>query len=357
MNNQYAVSAVGMASPLGDYKSSTATARTGLSRFTPLEMVVPVEDDEYPVNVSGSKCTYLAGFEGFARLAVLLNIAFDDMLNSSDIKLNSDTVVLIVMPKLSERPLLDDQRMIYLQNPQELLRERLLKMKKSLKECRIEFIEESHSGVFLAVKEAVNILNKSGGKRCVVAAADSLIDLSAQEWLFSTGQLHIPDTNNGSIPGEAAVCFTVESLRSAQEVLAIIGSVSVSDVTEPTVEDIETGKLLSKVMIETISEYPDSAVCEQIINDNNGELIRAKEFGNALVPVVMHDRRLSDVPFDTFASSFGDVGAAAGGVMISNILFLFSTDEFLPENALLCCSSYEGLRTTLSLFSPNTAGL
>lgn len=228
-------------------------------------------------------------------------------------------------------------------------------------EIIIRFVSCSgHAGVAQALAEAIEDLRTNRVTTAIVAGIDTLLAEDTLAWLNNTGRLRTPNLSSGLEPGEAAAFLVIENsdrgTAKHQPVNAIVEDVRL---------ETESGTLLSGEqprgygLERTLRTVMDSAKWEEfsppwVVTDQNGELHRALDWGNAMVRL-----RACSVGFAAPllwypAMSFGDTGAASGGVAVCMVACAFERD-YAPSRCAFVLSSSDGPgRAAIVLRSPTT---
>lgn len=356
------ITAIGMISALGRSVQACAAHRAGLIRMRPLSMAVSVEDEEYPEEIVGCVCEEAAPFEAFGRLAYLAKMAIEDLFdNYPPQRLAARRVGLfIAIPDDEERPLLNEYTLGFGSGATELFLANFSRLVSDVGTLQVKLVmQDSHAGALHCLKRAKAALERGEVDLCLVGAVDSYIDGAAQEWLYGSRQLKLPGGHDGLIPGEGAAFVVVERdsdvLHRGEQILARLGAVSI-DHEERSYSDpdfVPAGTALYDVIVQTLSE--DSIRLDEstfIVNDLNGQAIRAHEWGNVLIrlqPMVKQDQELV---VWTPASSFGDVGATTGLFSLCLVIRAFLRGYSPTSQAVVCASSYSGTRGALAVTRP-----
>jgi 3-oxoacyl-[acyl-carrier-protein] synthase-1 len=354
------ITGIGMMSSLGDGVTACAAARAGITRPAELSMAVASRDDENPQPVTGHPCPAVEGFEGIARLVYLARLALDELEEGSPLLREAARPIplLLELPHGDERPVLEAQleQQGGGQRWQDVFRERLkgLSAKSSwLSEVRIA--HRGHAGVIWALNEARGLLAEGKSESCIVGGADSYLDALTLEWLAANDMLKQPNRSVGLHPGEGAAVFLVEradvARRRGCSPLARIGPISLRQeayrLSTPGVG--LQGGALCDAMCEAYASAPLPKEIKVVINDLNGQDVRAREWGTALVRGVARIPALGALRSLIPAASFGDVGAATGAFAVCMATRAFARGYAMGSAMLLCNASEQGERGALVL--------
>lgn len=355
MSEDIVITGIGMMSSLGGSVSACASARAGITRPSPLDVVVCSPDTLYPEKVSGHPCVFAQGFQGYARLAYLLGLAYEDLRSTSGIHgLNErNTAFFLNMPSSDERPLLRNQLgggMV--SDPETSSAAMMIASCRSFKAADVlpdetTVLEGGHAGMIHLLEEAERCLRSREKKWCLIGGVDSYIDTETQDWLAATNRLKTPNIPNGLMPGEGAAILLMELRETALERHAVIQAVlgphasAMAGYSFDNPDPYPSGKVLSDSIVDVLNKNENKAgQVNTIITDLNGIDVRAKEWGYAIPSCASVFPAFLDMGMETPAESFGDVGAASAGFfMCSAVRALIG--GYSQGNELLICSSSE----------------
>lgn len=355
---------LGMASCLGNAITACAAARAGIIRAAPLELVVGTPDQETPQSVTGHPCPWVEGFTGVGRLLALLSLALEDLLAQALLPKGLVSLLLDV-PPLGERPGLQEQLLEWFDDENEAdfaqyLRQGLSRLTTtSGREWDVRILQGGHAGVGGALQMAQELLSSGQREFCIVGGVDSYMDLSTLEWLYGIQRLKHANRSVGLMPGEGAGVLLVEREGSARKrgarVLAKVGSLSLRDEEYWLSDEGQTphGRALTAVIRDVIHANPRwDADINLIIHDLNGQEVRAREWGFALVQLASEFKVLAQAQQWSPALSFGDVGSASGAFALCMAVRAFARGYSRGPDILLCNSSEQGLRSAVLLKTP-----
>jgi len=194
----------------------------------------------------------------------------------------------------------------------------------------IGLAQRGHAGGLLALKSATSVLESGKASACVVAGADSSINLETLEWLEETDQLHGAGAKNnawGFVPGEGAGAVLLMRHDVAQaasvKILARVLSVGV-DVEKCLIrtDSVCLGLGLTGAFRDAFAPLVDGQLVSDTYCDMNGEPYRADEYGFAVTRTREHFTSPSE--FVAPADCWGDTGAASAplAVSLATIAFL-----------------------------------
>jgi 3-oxoacyl-[acyl-carrier-protein] synthase-1 len=184
-----------------------------------------------------------------------------------------------------------------------------------------------HAGGLFAVRSALELMARDPNVACVVAGADSYIDLETLEWIEDTERLHgAGERNNawGFIPGEGAGAVLLMSSEATQSAgLHRLGAVHGIGVARETQLNgtgaVCTGEGLTAAIRGATAGFTADRRLSDVYCDMNGEPYRADEYGFAVSRLREHFVSASE--FHAPADCWGDVGAASAllGIVLACI--------------------------------------
>ncbi len=232
------VTGMGLVSSLGhDVLNSCAAARAGLSRATELSYF-PIKSPQtgQVIHVRGHQIsTGTFGFEGWARILVLLKLALEDLLDRCPLKeLDPGRIGLyLALPDFQRG--LRGWELIADENTRENRKKRADASPAPAttagfqRICRMLTVRHGlgiptsnwfyhvsgHCGTATATMHAVNDLKARKIDHALVGAADSLIEEPTLQWLANTDRLKMEGVATGLQPGEAGGFVVLERREAA----------------------------------------------------------------------------------------------------------------------------------------------
>jgi 3-oxoacyl-[acyl-carrier-protein] synthase I len=350
------ITAQGMVSSLGlDAATSCAAARAGLRRAQQLDCLHFASLDGRSVEPAvGHTVPFVThGFEGAARLAQLAGAALRDLTNRWAIPIEARVGFYVSMPScrrhLTAAELVPDPaaKKVFLEEVEDLSprlsdetwSEHIMSLtmrQTGLTRGSLRFVTYAgHTGFAEALAAAVKDLQLNEVALALVGGIDSLTDERSLKWLRLTGRLKGEANPTGLEPGEGAVFFAVErqqAVRRNAAPLSRIEMIVTADEDRPRILGQQpTGRALGAC----ISSVSDTAANLHLVSDHNGEASRATELGNALVRLTNPNMRMPVVLLP--AASFGDTGAASGGVATCLVQSAFLR-SYAPTDAAVVTS-------------------
>jgi 3-oxoacyl-[acyl-carrier-protein] synthase-1 len=331
------VTALGMVSSLGlDAATSCAAARAGIRRAQPLDYLRFASLDGRSVESAvGHPVPIIThGFEGAARLAQLAAGALRDLTNGWAIPIGARVGFYISMPScrrhLTGAELVPDPdaKEVFLEEIEDLsstlddeswtehVMSVALRQTGFARDLRLRFVTYAgHTGFAEALAVAVEHLHRNEIDLALVGAIDSLTDERTLKWLRLTGRLKGEANPTGLEPGECAVFVAAErreqAARRRASPISRIGTIVTAEEERPHILGQQpTGNALSTCISSAIDVVPNL----WLVTDQNGEANRATELGNVLAKISNTKGQL--LPALLPAASFGDTGAASGGVAV-----------------------------------------
>lgn len=343
------VTAVGMASSLGDAVTACAAFRAGLSRATeiPSHEVLDLLGHEMTPVVGHPAWTLTDGFEAAGRWSILLAAALLDLRTQAGFPEPSaqrfwgKTAIVLVTP------VLDDARFYYAPDcrPDSVWGLCVLpamgETRAQVDEARSHLVSCGAAGVAQAVSVGAQWLETGGVDRVIVLAVDSLLDSMSLSSLSEHRRLKCDDNPVGLAPGEAACALLLE--RPGQpKPLAIIAHVAF-DPDGPNFREpgARCNPALNGVLRKTLrARGSKEAFRGDLIADLNGEEWRAAACGAAVASVPASI--LGDYQLLTAAASFGDTGAASAAIGMTSAVRSFVRGYSRSSESLVLALSDSG---------------
>jgi 3-oxoacyl-[acyl-carrier-protein] synthase-1 len=209
----------------------------------------------------------------------------------------------------------------------------------------------------VALRTARDGLRAGQARACVVAGADSYLDLDTLEWLEDTDQVHGAGRSNnawGFIPGEGAGAVLLVREEVAQQarmkvVGRLLGVGAAVEGARIRTDTVCVGRGLSDAFLGALSVLPNGERVSDVYCDMNGEPYRAAEFGLAILRV--RKRFVSPSDFVAPADCWGDVGAASGPLGVVLACIAMAKGYARGSSALVWASSESGERGAATLVS------
>ncbi|XXY51487.1 hypothetical protein WME91_10125 [Sorangium sp. So ce269] len=327
---QIVVTGMGMVSSLGlDVVTACAAARAGLVLTEELDYYgVRSPDDGKVSGLLACPVRDLSrGFEGAARLQRLLEGALLDLLRQAPDLAGaaSHAGVYLALPDPrraapgEEAPVAEHgaERADSTSRAALLVRNaaRLARWPADL-ELR-EASSAGHSGVAHVIARAISDLAEGRVRVALVAGVDSLLEEETLAWLEHARRLKVPGLPVGLRPGEAAAVVALEtehaaSARGARKLAVVREARFAEDERTLLSRANPTGAVLADLILGLDRDGSPA----WLVTDLNGESYRAMEWGNVVIRVRARRRGFSPRAVWHPAASFGDTGAASGGVAL-----------------------------------------
>lgn len=351
-----------MVSSLGhDARHACAAARAGLSRRTESDYVVLAGDDGQPGGLNAHCVPELTtGFEGLPRLVQLATGAVRDLASRKSDLTSTDDSLAVYLSVCDLRRQYSDLELVADEAIRKSMQEAAESDEGGIEDETIlrrfghaiaagaglrqpppiRFVGKAgHTGFAEASAAAMTDLVGGAVKHALVLAVDSLVEESTISWLDATGRLTTPSFAVGLEPGEAAVGVLLEdaSAVGSQPVTRLDRVKLGEESGERATGELPSGKVLAELLLEAASDPVSSP---WIIIDHNGEYARAMEWGGTL-----NHLRKRGLPIETStasmpAISFGDTGAASGGVALCFALNAFERGYHHSSEALIASCSF-----------------
>lgn len=213
-------------------------------------------------------------------------------------------------------------------------------------------------GVIEMCERATSALRGREITAAVVGGVDSLLDDETLQWLEATGRLKTPALAAGLAPGEAAAFFVLERAATARargaHLLAVVESLAFAVEADNLLSArMSRGAALAEVLTAAApaARWKDSADV-WLVTDQNGEVHRAHEWGSALSRLVARDTIFRSPRLWYPAVSFGDTGAAFGGVAMSLAIRAFARGYAPFPLSTITCSAESSMRAAAVIADP-----
>lgn len=352
------VTGIGMCSSLGNAVTACAAARAGLSMCRDLADVLITCRDGADAAVAGHAVDGAAGFRGRARLVCLGMAAFEDLLESNDLRSqNHEKTGVYLCLRAPERGPAPDGGA---PPASRLDGHRLCAQLAALASLPVpqsnwHHVEDGHAGFARAVIDASARLRAGSWHRCIVGGVDSLLDIDVLESLIRSGRVKTPDRPDGLQPGEAGALLLLERLDSARRrganVMAYLEGASMSSEDNHSQSDRPCrGAGLTEAIARVLGASPSHGRGDLwLVSDHNGEHARASEIGHTLVRASQDFPALGASRPWCPATSFGDTGAASAAVAACLVTRAFARGYAPAATALILSSSDREARGALLL--------
>lgn len=228
-----------------------------------------------------------------------------------------------------------------------------------LRAIRVSFEHSSHAGGVMALARAVDELGAGEADVCVVGGIDSLLETRFLEQEIAGERIKLDTTADGLIPGEGACFLVLERFAEASRRGARIrgGVAAIASALEPIAYDGGQplrASGLSEAMLDILEDRdPHAPAIADVFVDLNGERGRFQEWALA------EGRVLHRLPYGWRlhhpASSVGDIGAAAGPLLVGLAAETLDRRRARGEAALVCATSARGERACALITGPTLA--
>lgn len=211
-----------------------------------------------------------------------------------------------------------------------------------------------HTAGLIALERAHQRLAAGREALCLVLAVDSYLDIDTLEWMESGRLLHAPGTHSAFIPGEAASACLLATEAARRELglpsWALVRAAAVRREDRcPEPDAARAGAALGEALRSVLTAAPPAAR-QDIYCDLNGQRHRAEEYAFAALRVrdLLHEPGRFSAP----ATSWGDVGAATGVLLITLAAVRAARGRARSEDALVWCASDATERAAVLLHTP-----
>lgn len=200
---------------------------------------------------------------------------------------------------------------------------------------------EGRTAVLSALADARQLLASGTAKRCIVAGVDSLLHSYCRGWLYRHQRLKLQENPDGLLPGEAAAALEVtlaEESHAEPDPQVLIAGLGFGDEKstvlsgEPNLAD----GLVQAVKTALAEAKMDLGDLDLRISDVNGEQYYFKETVNTMIRILRVHKEA--FPIWHYADSIGDVGAAAGAMLLGMAAVAFRKG-YAPGPKAICQTS------------------
>jgi len=367
-----AVTGLGLASSLGlSVSGACAAARAGITRPRPLAFKAIDPDTKDQEQVAGHPIgNATEGFEGTGRLLRILQLAAADLragLGKAQLPLDQCGLV-VALPEANRAtlPPLDEKG-----QPEEyentlpgalrpaLSRDVLLERLRgylglAIPASNLIVMESGHAALGALLAEAQPRLASGEWKACLILAAESWLDPPSLQWLDDHGRLKCSANPVGYQPGEAGFAALLEPLAAPHRrpQALITGSATAHDPAHQRSGEPPLGRGLAQALHLLGQSLPEGITTPWVINDLNGEVRRAMDWGQALVRAVDDHDSLRGVQIQFPAANFGDTGVASGGLGLCLAARAFARKYAPSDQAVIVSSADDGLRSAVCVAAP-----
>ncbi|WNG53922.1 hypothetical protein F0U59_03290 [Archangium gephyra] len=378
------ITGLGMVTPIGlDVVSSCAAARAGLSRRSELPIEEANVDTLETVPLRGHVVQGVTnGFDGFARLLRLGDLALGDLLENSRLggEHLSKTGLVLNLPgdfyeeahlraSLSEVPPEDEaeaaereelfaearlarermkQRM-----PRELLALHSLAIPSQVQAC----FTGGAAAFIRGLAQAVHWLQTRAVDRCILGGIDSFVHGEPLTQVHELGLTRGVENVTGFFPGEASAFALLERTEAARaRGAAVLGYLGPYAAARETQHRFSSPPPLGAALFEAIAaclapRSPQPRDAGLVIVNLNGDTVRARDFGTALVRLA--DAKLSSAFRQWYPPEhFGEIGAATGAASLCMGIRGFARNYAGTQDILVALLDDEQERGAFVLESP-----
>ncbi|WP_224240876.1 hypothetical protein [Hyalangium gracile] len=364
---------MGLASSLGPLIPASAAFRAGVARPSPapdFEHFVQGEEEPGTVAIHALPVATF-GFSGVGRMIALLTEALADLATREDLAgLEPETGLYVALPDPQERGFTTGKDTFH-EDPDtaaarvEALGARVVRgafetLRIAWRGAPARFFQGGNAAFALALAAAGEELRSRRIRSALVCAVDSLGSSTTLNLLREQGRLKTQDNPTGLIPGEAAVALllTAPARRQgeAKEPAVFLRAVALGKDSHPPEGDSPTdARPLAQCLITALGPLPAQAPVPVLLTDHDGQHHRAYEFGMLQFQLTSTEQRLGMAPAWVPALSFGNTGAASGG-MGAAIAFRALQRGYAPSPSLLVLSSSDsGERAAIHISSDDGA--
>lgn len=212
--------------------------------------------------------------------------------------------------------------------------------------------QAGHAGIFLHVKEAIDVLESGVVNFCIVGGVDSYLLDTRLDFLDTAWRIRSDRTVDGFIPGEASTMLMLETEAQARargaKILAKI--TAIAEGQEPDTissEKTSSGSGLTVAIRGILEHTSANNSFEMVYCSLNGESYFAYEWGLQLTRLNKNFEKLKDLIHP--AEYVGDIGAATGGLLVACAAMALQSEDSTDNKALLWSSADSDTRMAICL--------
>jgi 3-oxoacyl-[acyl-carrier-protein] synthase-1 len=209
-----------------------------------------------------------------------------------------------------------------------------------------------HAGFAVAVDRACEQIRSGLAERAIVGAIDSCIEPRSLDAAASGHLLKTGDNPVGFSPGEASAFALLEgnvSVNKPRKIVARIAGVGFDeDTCHQFTEKPALGNGLARAIEKAVSKGTAKSTLAFVVGDLNGSERRAIDWGYAILRLRRH-LNICDLPLWLPSVSFGECGAAVGGLATCLAFRAFERGYAPGAQALISMASDSGARAALIL--------
>jgi 3-oxoacyl-[acyl-carrier-protein] synthase-1 len=344
------VVAVGARTPVGLRAATSAAAvRAGIVRIGEHDTLMDPAGDPLRAAVDGKLGPERLGAE---RLIELFPMPLQEVLEALPPRDPRDPVpVLLALPE--PRPgfgVAHEQR----------LHARLAQVDVPGRPLRAQTAGRGHAGGLQALHQARELVATGRLELVVVGGVDGYLDADTLEWLGRARRIATRHTRSSFFPGEGAgfVALASDTLVRAQRLPSLATLVGSGLANEPTAASsdpyaVNLGRGLVAAIRAATAGLPAGPRIDRVLCDINGERARSEEWGMAML--TMHAVLAPGTDYEAPSTSWGDVGAASGPLLVGLAVQGWARGHHGGGQALVFCGSDSGLRGAVVLERPAAA--
>jgi hypothetical protein len=364
-----AVSPIGLASSLGGGVQAAAAYRAGLawpSLGPPLGTIDPDEGEPEPITVHAVPS--VSALSGAERLAALLGEALQDLGAQSALDIGSGMGIFLALPDPETRVFPSiasastskngvtpaDERRAHL--ARQILGPAGAAANVDLRALPMRAFGGDQAAFAAATAFAIQAVETRAVRAALVLAVDSLTGPATLELLLDQRRLKNDDNPVGFMAGEAAAAMVLTRQSNASNATppaALLGAVDVAREPRPLgAERPSDGRVAADCLRK--ASGPAGGPVPFLVVDNDGENHRAQELGLAIWHLTKSHSPLASSPLWVPAKSFGNTGAAYGGLATCLAARAFARGYAPSSSAVILAAADDGTRAAYQLTAPQT---
>jgi 3-oxoacyl-[acyl-carrier-protein] synthase-1 len=219
-------------------------------------------------------------------------------------------------------------------------------------------VAEGHAGALASFERAAKLIVSDPARLVILGGVDSYLDAATIDWLASESRISCEGARSGFLPGEAAAMIVLASAEAREKLgLPSLGRISAAaqarEKRDPNIGAGLLGEGLSEVIAAVAAEHIEHAgYVDDVYCDLNGERSRTTDWSFA---VLRHGSWFRNATrYRSAVSACGDVGAATGALNVVLAVRAWQRGLASGKRALVCGSSWSGLRAAALLRSADT---
>lgn len=331
------VKAAGLCCAVGYQLAAASCAmRAGIAHFQESDFVDKADNALVVASLP------LESASGTARLARMAQLALADCAQMSGY-LDTENTALMLLAAERGRPHTEPERYhACFQAVQELFSQPF--------HASSLIIPQGRAGIGEALLRANQLLQDGIVSRVLLLGVDSYLNAASINYYLQNKRLLTRESAMGFIPGEAAAAILLELAHEQSSGLHISGVGIGREEARPDNDTPNRAIGLTQAMREACSKANIApSEIDFRLSDQNGEQFFSKEAANASTRFMAEEEESRLLPILTIADTVGEVGAAAGCVMLAHLSLLMARKDGPGFTGLAHLANDDGRRCALLL--------